>query len=106
MKAHLGNPNIHTDADHRGLSFNNKNKKTVGKRTIRVRADRKVARKKRRLVQKLSFVKQVLERCGHNLEDVEAVDASVDEVLEDLRDGKVHIWKGSLQLYLKQRDQL
>ena len=107
MKAHLGNSNLHTDADRRGLSFNNKNKKIVGKRKVRVRADRQVVvRKKRRLVQKLSFVKQVLDRSGNNLNDAEAVNASVDEVLKDLRDGKIHIRKESIQLYIKQRAQL
>ena len=48
----------------------------------------------------------MLERSGNNVTDAEAVNASVDEVLKDLRVGKIHIRKESIQLYIKQRAQL
>ena len=105
MKAHLANPNLHTDADRRGISFGNKNKKLVGKRKLRKKKVKK-RRKRRRLVEKKMFVDLVLANCKENVENPQAIEESVDQVVVDLRRRGIILRKDALERYVNQRELL
>ena len=105
MKAHLANPNLHTDTDRRGISFGNKNKKVVGKRQLRKKKVKK-KRKRRPLVDKKSFVALVLANCKENVENSQAIEESVDQVVVDLRRRGIILRKDALQRYVNQRELL
>ena len=102
MKAHLGNPNIHSDYDRAGINFNNRNKKTVGKRKCRSRQTKR-GRKRFKLREKKSFVDHIIESSIKKGEEKNHV---IDEVISDFKNKNILLRKDAVLRYLSQKSKL
>ena len=108
MKAHLGNPNCHTNDERQGIIFKNKVETKVRERKVRIQKKVVRRRKKVRIKEKLSFVKLVLEQhdLSENRFEIDDDKDAVSLVVESLRDQGIILRKDALKRYVQQRDRL
>ena len=102
MKAHLGNPAIHSDADRKGLEWGNKNKTKVGRRKRRIKHKSR-KRKKISLNQKRTYVKLIKDISKNEDENK---DRAIEEARESLMKNGCRIRKDYLFRWMFQAQAL
>ena len=104
MKAHLGNPNLHTTSDRSGIEFSNENKRIVGCRKVRKQKKTVSRRKRVKLNDKKRWVELIYTELGNSDNNI---DSSITQVTEIVRaQENSGIKRSQLVHYLAQRERL